>query len=33
MHLAMNFTVTAAERGRQVYYATLADLIVWLHAA
>jgi DNA replication protein DnaC len=29
-HLAISLAVIAAERGRRVYYATLADLITWL---
>ncbi len=32
-HLAISLAVTAAERGRRVYYATLADLILWLEEA
>jgi DNA replication protein DnaC len=32
-HLAISLAVTAAERGRRVYYATLADLIRWLEEA
>lgn len=32
-HLAISLAVIAAERGRRVYYATLADLITWLEDA
>ena len=32
-HLAISLAVTAAECGRRVYYATLADLILWLEEA
>jgi DNA replication protein DnaC len=32
-HLAISLAVTAAERGRRVYYATLADLILWQEEA
>lgn len=32
-HLAISLAVAAAERGRRVYYATLADLITWLEEA
>ncbi len=32
-HLAISLAVHAAERGRRVYYATLADLITWLEDA
>jgi DNA replication protein DnaC len=32
-HLAISLAVQAAERGRRVYYATLADLITWLEDA
>ncbi len=32
-HLAISLAITAAERGRRVYYATLADLIMWLEEA
>jgi DNA replication protein DnaC len=32
-HLAISLAVTAAERGRRVYYATLADLVLWLEEA
>jgi len=32
-HLAISLAITAAERGRRVYYATLADLILWLEEA
>jgi DNA replication protein DnaC len=33
MHLAISLAITAAERGRRVYFATLADLILWLEEA
>ena len=32
-HLAISLAVAAAESGRRVYYATLADLITWLEDA
>lgn len=32
-HLAISLAVAAAENGRRVYYATLADLITWLEEA
>ena len=32
-HLATSLAITVAERGRRVYYATLADLILWLEEA
>jgi DNA replication protein DnaC len=32
-HLAISLAVAAAESGRRVYYATLADLITWLEEA
>lgn len=32
-HLAISLAVAAAESGRRVYYATLADLIMWLEEA
>ena len=32
-HLAISLAVTAAECGRRVYYATLADLMLWLEEA
>ena len=32
-HLAISLSVTAAERGRRAYYATVADLILWLEEA
>jgi DNA replication protein DnaC len=32
-HLAISLAVAAAESGRRVYYATLADLISWLEEA
>lgn len=32
-HLAISLAVIAAERGRRVYYAMLADLITWLEDA
>ena len=32
-HLAISLAVAAAESGRRVYYATLADLIAWLEEA
>jgi DNA replication protein DnaC len=32
-HLAISLAVAAAEGGRRVYYATLADLITWLEEA
>lgn len=32
-HLAISLAVAAAESGRRVYYATLADLIAWLEDA
>lgn len=32
-HLAISLAIAAAESGRRVYYATLADLITWLEEA